>query len=300
MQNNKQNKKVMDIRSVNNITAKKTSRSNTLMRKYVQKPKTRTKGKITPKIESEDLDFLNKKNIQSRINLDIISKAKKNIPKSSMVSRFSSKTNIKTIKNSAPISKGIEISKVVKPILDDNVLDPARKIIESSLKKVNSEDYKYLPKKDTKLRKLFITFIIVVLAILLLNFYEFIYPKLKIYFASNVAGFNAATAKFIPPGYSLEKVIAQKGSIDSVYDFNTSKLKFSINESPSTWDDATLIDAYLVPNGDTNYNLITANGINIYAYGDGNATWVTGGIWYVLNGNSNISNNDLVKIATSM
>ena len=302
MQTNKTNKKIMDIRIPNNIARKKTGKSNTLMRKYVQKPLAKTKSKLTPKIGTKDLDILkkiNSKNNDSRINLNLISKTK-NIPKSSMISRFNSKNNLDFIKNTAPVSKGIEISKLVKPILDENVIDPSKKLIESSIEKINSDDFKYLPKKDTKLRKLVIAFVLIVIAVLLVSLYNNLYPKLKISFASNVACFNAITPKYIPPGYTLGPVTAHKGSISSEYNSNTSKLKFTITESPSAWNAATLIDTYLVPNAHTDFSLINSNGINIYIYGNNNATWVTGGIWYLVDGNSTLSNNELVKLATSM
>ena len=50
---------------------------------------------------------------------------------------------------------------------------------------------------------------------------------------------------------------------------------------------------------DPNYQVVVGGGRTVYLYGSRNATWVNNGLWYVLQGNDSLSNQQLVQLATS-
>ena len=291
-------KKVMDIKNPNPINRKLT-RSETLMRRYVEKPTKKMSTKLTPKISVSDLKGLKSVPANSITAVKHIDKAFKQIPKSHLVTKFQYKVNLEPVLSSKPVQKGIEISKTYTPI----ITDPAKRLIDKSVDAAYEKDIPLLPKDKNSFRTAFISIVVVVSIIILVSVIGFLYPKIEIYLANHAAGFNATIPSMTPAGYSLGDINAKSAQITINYNSNTSKNKITITEKPSKWDNQTLIQSYLVPNGLITYSDWVYKGITIYSYGTATKpgfTWVNGGIWYVVEGNSLISNNQLENIISTM
>jgi hypothetical protein len=80
----------------------------------------------------------------------------------------------------------------------------------------------------------------------------------------------------------------------------TSKIdSFRVVQQNSTWDSVGLRDNF-VSTIDPNFKVVQAGGRIVYLYGQANATWVNGGIWYQITDNADLSTASLLKIVTSL
>jgi hypothetical protein len=124
-------------------------------------------------------------------------------------------------------------------------------------------------------------------------------PSMNLNIASAKAGFHASMPSYQPPGFSLGQFTYGPGSVTISYRSNSDTRKFSVVQRTSTWDSAALLSNF-VKVTKQQYQTYQVSGRTVYLYGDNNATWVDGGIWYVVNGETALSNNQLLKMAGSL
>ena len=74
---------------------------------------------------------------------------------------------------------------------------------------------------------------------------------------------------------------------------------YTITQKRSSLDSGSLRDGFVAPT-DAHYQEAEAGGLTIYLYGNRNATWVNGGIWYVVQANGSFSDRQLIELATSL
>lgn len=121
---------------------------------------------------------------------------------------------------------------------------------------------------------------------------------IRLQLASAKAGFSASSPLYKPDGFALSSMQYTTGSVASVYQHDNDQ-NFTITQKKSNWDSQTLLENFVATkNGD--YKGFQSNGRTIYVYGDGNATWVNGGIWYQIKDTSSMDDEQLVRIAASM
>lgn len=124
-------------------------------------------------------------------------------------------------------------------------------------------------------------------------------PSMNLSLASSKAGFRASMPGYQPPGFSLGHLTYGSGSVTINYHSNSDDRKFSVTEKTSTWDSSMLFADY-VKTSNQPYQSYQIAGRTVYLYGDNNATWVDGGIWYVVNGDTALSSNQLLEMADSI
>lgn len=125
-------------------------------------------------------------------------------------------------------------------------------------------------------------------------------PNITMRYAATRAGMTASTPDYRPAGFSLNsKVKYTPGQITMSFNSNTDDREFTITQRESSWNSETLRSNYVVA---TNSAVQTYedNGRTIYLYGDSNATWVNGGVWYDIKGDSQLNSDQLIRIATSL
>jgi hypothetical protein len=171
-------------------------------------------------------------------------------------------------------------------------------VLELALNQAVSHD-----QKKIKLRKhsrmmafwLFALVVVVVLAI----FASQRTTNVKVQVAASKAGFSSALPKDLPAGYSLNKVTHSKGVVSAVFQDNSEpSLKYSLVQHNSLWNSANLKSDY-VNSIDPNAITMNVSNLTVYLYGDEDATWVNNGIWYVVNSNGSLSNQELLNLASS-
>lgn len=125
-------------------------------------------------------------------------------------------------------------------------------------------------------------------------------PAIKMRVASAKAGFAASLPGDSPAGFHMSDLSYGAGAVAMNYDSNSdSDRTFSITQKSSSWDSTTLRDTFVEKN-DKNFSVIEDGGLTVFLYGDNNATWVSNGVWYQVQGNGSLSDRQLVDIAKSL
>ncbi len=124
-------------------------------------------------------------------------------------------------------------------------------------------------------------------------------PNLNMRLAAVRSGVHGSLPGYTPAGFSLSDSIAYSpGQIIVSYHSNSDSRAFRLVQSTTSWNSQTLLSDYVAkihPNNQTVY----PKGKTVYLY-DNNATWVDSGIWYRIEGNSQLNSDQLQSIANSL
>lgn len=283
---------------------KKTEKSKTLMRTAVKKPVvTQSKVADTPKVvrrEAKQFDIDPK-----RIN------RAKSVKKSTLVSKFGEpRRAIQPVAASLPVRPEPSAPPLTHHKQEVKASKQAHQHIEDALQKATSHN-QAKPEKVTRRgrlsRKLRVSNRTVNIAaaslatVLLAGFiaYQNV-PNFSMKVASARAGVEGRLPGYKPSGFGLAGPIKyQDGQITLSYSSTSDERKFAINQRTSQWDSDTLLENYLNPEKKT-YQTFQDSGKTIYIYDNNNATWVDGGVWYQIEGNSALNSDQLLRMAASM
>lgn len=112
------------------------------------------------------------------------------------------------------------------------------------------------------------------------------------------SGVAASMPAYRPSGFAVKGLTYSPGTVTIGF-HSPSNQNYSVVQKTSNWDSQTLLENYVATSGQP-YNAYQAAGRTVYIYGNGNATWVNGGIWYQVNDNENLNKNQIIDLATSM
>lgn len=118
-------------------------------------------------------------------------------------------------------------------------------------------------------------------------------------YADAKAGFHATLPGYKPAGFAIGSFSYRPGAIGYTLHNDTSGKSFSVLQQSSDWDSQTLLESFVATQA-RSYQTLQSGGRTIYVYGDNNAAWVNGGVWYRLNTNGSLSTSEIVNVATSM
>lgn len=140
------------------------------------------------------------------------------------------------------------------------------------------------------------------LAVLLLAGF-FVYqnvPNISMQVASQRAGFSAQLPSYKPAGFSQNNLVSYSpGKVTVSFHSNSDEREFKLSQQVSNWNSQALVDNYLAK-ADKPYQTYQASGKTVYIYSDSSATWVSGGVWYQIEGQSSLNSDQLLKIANSI
>jgi hypothetical protein len=147
-----------------------------------------------------------------------------------------------------------------------------------------------------------IVIIIVIVGVLGAGIWYFL-PNIEVRVASERAGFTATLPSYEPAGFSQSSVNYAQGQVTVAYKSNSdSSRNYTIQQTASNWDSEALLDGYITSQPSRLASLQTyqdQDGKTIYLFNGSDATWVNGGVWYNIQGNSDLSSDQLLKIADS-
>ncbi len=276
--------------------------SATLMRHVVSKP-THSLKRHQSAISHTDavlakpiLSVANMKNSVGAIPIERLARAQK-IPKHERVSRFASQISAhvlspqRTINNSALA----QINESRPSSLFEQALEHATSHLQPPVAPVkHPERQKFLAKKRVSAVA---TGLVLLLLVGSIGYYS--RTNLAIHMAANKAGFSATLPAYHPAGFSVGTLKSSAGTVAIHYKSNSDQRAFAITEKPSTWDSSTLRDNF-VSAADKQYQVIEVGGRTVYLYGQHNAAWVNGGIWYQVESNGALSDQQLSHLASSL
>ncbi len=125
-------------------------------------------------------------------------------------------------------------------------------------------------------------------------------PNLSMRIASSRAGFSANMPGYKPSGFSMSGPVEYgPGKVRVSFNSNSDERQFSLTQQVSNWNSSALADNYMLANN-KQYQTFDDNGKTIYIYDSSNATWVSGGVWYQIEGDSSLTSDQLLKIASSI
>ncbi len=296
-----------------NTTRRKTEKSKTLMRAAVKKPSLASKKDTTPTIKKHNpsLRVVSDHKLMSRASA---------IKKSPKITKFasvaSSQRNTYTldvlpVKKAPAESPALPKNKLLsKP---HNVIDRTharKKIIDDALRDANSHKQPKVKKptrrqrisKRLRISNRVMNFTVASLALLLLGgfiAYQNI-ANLSMRVAATRAGIDGTLPSYKPSGFGIAGPIQyERGKITVNFASRSDQRHFRINQMATQWNSEALLDNFLA-SGQKIYQTYQSNGKTIYVYDENNATWVDGGIWYQIEGNSSINNDQLIRMAISM
>ena len=125
-------------------------------------------------------------------------------------------------------------------------------------------------------------------------------PGLTMRLAASRAGVQGQLPAYQPAGFRINGGISYRpGQIAINYKSNSDDRNFQLTQDASSWDSQTLLDNYVAANH-KDYQTVQDKGKTVYMYGGSNATWVDGGIWYRIEGESNLNSDQLLRLAASL
>ncbi|MDB5185311.1 MAG: hypothetical protein JWN38_1119 [Candidatus Saccharibacteria bacterium] len=125
--------------------------------------------------------------------------------------------------------------------------------------------------------------------------------NIKMQVASSRAGFHAVLPTKRPAGFSVGTLSATPGAVDVNFKSNSDNRSFVVTQKASNWDSQALRDVFLSGSSVAGkYQTVEAGGRTVYLYGDNNATWVNGGVWYQVKTDGTLSSRQLLDLASSL
>lgn len=126
-------------------------------------------------------------------------------------------------------------------------------------------------------------------------------PNAAFRVAAAQAGVRAVLPGYKPSGFALYgPVQSAPGEVTVRYQSNTDARAYTLKQKASSWNSTALLDNYVATNNHSGYQAMQSKGRTVYIYDDTSATWVDGGVWYQIEGDSNLSSDQLLQIAASM
>lgn len=125
-------------------------------------------------------------------------------------------------------------------------------------------------------------------------------PNLQMRLAAQRAGVKGNLPAYQPPGFRLDNISHKPGEINITYQSNSDDRKFAVTQATSAWNSETLRDKLKTSQDTANPVEIPDKGKTLFIYNDSNITWVDGGIWYKVEGDSKLNSDQLLRLANSL
>lgn len=299
---------------------KTVQKSQTLMRTAVKKPSPAKKPEI-----AQPKKFITKPTMVTSKRLENVAVS---TPKSPMISRFGD------VLQRSSVVKQVELLPVKSPVshADSNHVNESRSqehisatstlhssrskatsvLIEKALSNATSHQQPHYDIPRTKKRhklakragissRAMAVSTSVIAGVLLGGFFAIQnVPNLSMRVAATRAGFAASMPSYKPSGFSFKGPINySKGQVTVSFKSNTDDRGYSVTERSSNWNSDALLSNFVVAEN-KQYQTYIDRGRTLYIYDGSNATWVDNGVWYQIDGPSDMTTDQLVRIASSI
>lgn len=125
-------------------------------------------------------------------------------------------------------------------------------------------------------------------------------PNLSMRVAAARAGVHASMPGYQPAGFGFKGPIQYgKGQVTISFASHTDNRNYSVIQKETRWNSDALLTNYVVAEN-KQYQTYIDRGRTLFIYDGSNATWVDNGIWYQVQGDSQMTTDQLVRIAASI
>lgn len=119
----------------------------------------------------------------------------------------------------------------------------------------------------------------------------------RLQMASAKAGFDVSLPGYRPAGFDLGQLNYSSGAVAAQFS-GPNGSHYTITQKKSSWDSQALLNNFVAADY-AGYQTVASGGRVIYLYGDHNVTWVSDGVWYVIQADGSVSDQQLIDLATS-
>ena len=177
-------------------------------------------------------------------------------------------------------------------------ISPANILLHRALSRATAHEQPLAGKKTSKrYRVAFIAVPVLVGALLIIGTRDFTSLQLKI--ASAKAGFSTSLPAYHPAGFALNQLSYNSGIFASEFLTKNSNQGYIITQKSTSWNTQDLLNNY-VGSVATSYQVVQLGSRTIYLYGHGNASWVSGGIWYQIDSDGSLSESQIIDTINSL
>ncbi len=296
------------------VNAHQPEHSKTLMRHTVKAPTIKTQ-----KVErvQNPTDMIKRQpkvaGVKPKLSSEVVdnnrAKRASEVPRSRHVTRFQrSKASVSSaaiaapaVQVSKPFSAPIPVPQPVEPEHpEQDMFERAIDNATSHDEPAHKESTKHKTKRGVRRHVRWVSVTAIVLAAVILGGFIMYQNKieLQLQLASAKAGFAATMPGFRPDGYAAKSLAYSPGKVAIGY-VGPNNQTYKVVQKSSNWDSQTLLENFVATSGQP-YDAYKASGRTVYVYGNGNATWVSGGVWYQVNDNGALSKDQIIQLANSM
>ena len=137
-------------------------------------------------------------------------------------------------------------------------------------------------RRVSRKKKLLIAFSMAAASIALLGYLVHLnLPDLSVRVAAMQSGIDGAYPSYVPKGYRLDGLVAEKNGKITMNFSHQDGGSFSLTEEKSAWDSATLLSQFVKPEWGKDFLVIKEQGLTIYVV-DSNAAWMNAGVMYYI------------------
>ncbi len=123
-------------------------------------------------------------------------------------------------------------------------------------------------------------------------------PNIALKRASSTVGFTASVPGYRPSGFHMANTVQYSpGKVTIDFRSNSDSRSYRITQVSADMTDNTLRSKLLKGQP---YEQVNTSGQTAYLYGADNLTWVRNGIWYTIDGDSELSKDQLLRVASSL
>lgn len=124
-------------------------------------------------------------------------------------------------------------------------------------------------------------------------------PALSLFVAARSAGVEATYPGYVPSGYHFKgPVTYSEGKVSMSFASAGSGSTYTIEQSATFWDSGAVLDNYVLTRSQ-NYLTYSEGGITVYTFGS-QAAWVNAGVLHTIDGNAQLTSDQILRIAGSM
>lgn len=210
--------------------------------------------------------------------------------------------HLESVLKAAPVTKSSAPAHASVP----KAKDPFHSAIENAISH-NQPKLKKAPAHHRVAKRLhvspkFVTFVgatVAVFSVLGVMAYQNM-PEIALKVASTRSGLNASLPAYQPAGFAITGPIKYNpGEVTINYKSNSDDRGFNVVQKNSSWNSETLLENFVTTSNQP-YQTFQANGRTIYIYEGNKATWVDGGVWFNIDGKTNLNSDQLLRIANSL
>lgn len=119
--------------------------------------------------------------------------------------------------------------------------------------------------------------------------------------AASKSGVHATLPGYKPAGYGVAGgVKSETGKVSITYKSHTDDKSYTLTQQSSNWNSTALLANHVTKTRcSTCYQTWQNDGKTVYIYDNSNATWVNGGVWYKVEGNADLTSDQLLRLANS-